>query len=81
MDAHTIHELLNHAEFTVLDTRTDDEHYGRVARSARGGAIPGSIHIEWRNNLDADEAFKPAAELRELYESAGITPEKRVMCY
>ena len=52
-----------------------------VARSARGGAIPGSIHIEWMNNLDENGMFRPAAELRELYESAGITPEKRVMSY
>lgn len=81
LDADTIHGLLEDADFAVLDTRTDDEHYGRVARSARGGAIPGSIHIEWRNNLDESGAFKSAPELRELYQSAGITPEKRVMCY
>ena len=80
-DADTIHALLGGAEFVVLDTRTDDEHYGRVARSARGGAIPGSVHIEWQNNLDETGAFKSAPELRELYQSAGITPEKRVMCY
>ena len=81
LDADTIHGLLGDADFVVLDTRTDDEHYGRVARSARGGAIPGSIDIEWRNNLDETGAFKSAPELRELYQSAGITPEKRVMCY
>ena len=81
LDADTIHGLLGDADFVILDTRTDDEHYGRVARSARGGAIPGSIHIEWRNNLDETGAFKSAPELRELYQSAGITPEKRVMCY
>ncbi|MDE0301021.1 MAG: rhodanese-like domain-containing protein [Candidatus Poribacteria bacterium] len=81
LDADSIQELLGDADFVVLDTRTDDEHYGRVARSARGGAIPGSIHIEWRNNLDDSGAFKPAVQLRELYQSAGITPEKRVMCY
>ena len=81
LDADTIHALLGDADFAVLDTRTDDEHYGRVARSARGGAIPGSVHIEWRNNLDESGAFKPAPELREMYQSAGITPEKRVLCY
>lgn len=81
LDADTIQGLLGDADFAVLDTRTDDEHYGRVARSARGGAIPGSIHIEWRNNLDESGAFKSAHELRELYQSAGITPEKRVVCY
>lgn len=81
LDADSIQELLGDADFVVLDTRSDDEHYGRVARSARRGAIPGSIHIEWRNNLDEAGAFKPAVQLRELYQSAGVTPEKRVMCY
>ena len=47
----------------------------------RGGAIPGSVHIEWLNNLDENGMFRSAAELRALYESAGITPEKRVMSY
>ena len=81
MDADTIRGLLGHEGFAVLDTRTSDEHYGRVSRSARGGAIPSSIHIEWSNNLDGDGGFKPAVELREIYESVGITPEKRVVCY
>ena len=81
MDAETIHGLLDAGDFAVLDTRAAAEHYGDVARSARGGAIPGSIHIEWMNNLDENGMFRPAAELRELYESAGITPEKRVMSY
>ncbi|MCZ6678161.1 MAG: rhodanese-like domain-containing protein [Candidatus Poribacteria bacterium] len=81
IDADAIHALLNQDDFVVLDTRTAAEHYGYAVRAARGGAIPGSIHIEWLNNLDENGAFKPANELRALYESTGITPEKRVMCY
>lgn len=69
------------ADFIPLDTRTDDEHHGRVARAERAGAIPGSTHIEWLNNLDEAGAFKPADELREMYEAVGITPDKQVMCY
>ena len=41
LDADSIQELLGDANFVVLDTRTDDEHYGRVARSARGGSDSG----------------------------------------
>ena len=81
MDADVIRVLLNRNDFIPLDTRTDDEHYGRVARAERAGAIPGSIHIEWLDNLDEAGAFKPADELREMYEAVGITPEKQVMCY
>ena len=81
MDADVIHALLNREDFILLDTRTDDEHYGRVARAERAGAIPGSVHIEWKNNLNEAGAFKPADELRDMYEAVGITPEKQVMCY
>lgn len=81
MDADVIHASLNQEDFISLDTRTDDEHYGRVARAERAGAIPGSIHIEWINNLDETGAFKPADKLREMYAAASITPEKQVMCY
>lgn len=81
MDADVIHASLNQEDFVPLDTRTDDEHYGRVARAERAGAIPGSIHIEWLNNLDENGAFKSADELKQMYEAVGITPEKQVMCY
>ena len=81
MDADVIRVLLNRDDFVPLDTRTDDEHYGRVARAERAGAIPGSIHIEWLNNLDETGAFKSADELREMYEAVGVTPNKQIMCY
>ncbi|MCE2401197.1 sulfurtransferase [Candidatus Poribacteria bacterium] len=81
MDADVIRASLNQENFISLDTRTDDEHYGRVARAERAGAIPSSIHIEWLKNLDENGAFKSADELKQMYESVGITPEKQVMCY
>lgn len=81
MEANLIHANLRLSDFVPLDTRTDDEHYGRVARAERAGAIPKSTHIEWVNNLDETGAFKPATELREMYEEVGITHNKRVVCY
>ena len=53
----------------ILDTRTDGEYCGTTVRAARGGAIPGAVHIEWTRNLGADGAFKPAAELTAMYEA------------
>lgn len=81
MDADVIRVLLNRDDFVPLDTRTDDEYYGRVARAARAGSIPGAVHIEWLENLDEAGAFKPADELSAMYAAAGITPDKQVMCY
>lgn len=81
MNADEILAALGRDDFSVLDVRSADEHYGKVVRAARGGAIPKSIHIEWLKNLDENGAFKPADELRAMYEAAGITPEKEIGCY
>lgn len=65
----------------ILDTRSDDEYHGTLVRAARGGAVPGAVHIEWTRNLSADGDFKPAAELRQMYEAAGVTPDREVITY
>lgn len=65
----------------ILDTRSDDEYMGRNVRAARGGAIPGAIHIEWTENLDENGKYKSPAELKAMYAKAGITPDKEVIPY
>jgi len=65
----------------IVDTRSAGEHCGTTVRAARGGTIPGSIHLEWKQNLDAAGCFKPAAELRAMYAAAGVTPERDVVTY
>src|SRR3954469_4168272 len=63
----------------ILDTRTDGEYHGTMIRAKRGGAIPGAVHVEWTRNLGPDGAFKPPSELRAMYESAGVTPDREVL--
>lgn len=65
----------------ILDTRSDDEHTGRVVRAKRGGAIPGAVHVEWSRNLADDGSMRPADELRRMYEAAGVTSDKEVITY
>jgi thiosulfate/3-mercaptopyruvate sulfurtransferase len=65
----------------ILDTRSDGEYCGTLVRARRGGAVPGAVHIEWTRNLTADGEFKPAAELRSMYEAAGVTPDREVIAY
>lgn len=62
-----------------LDTRSDGEYLAQNVRAARGGTIPGAVHIEWTHNVTAAGTFKPAAELQALYTAAGITPDKTVV--
>jgi thiosulfate/3-mercaptopyruvate sulfurtransferase len=65
----------------ILDTRSEAEYDGSLVRAKRGGHIPGAVHVEWTRNLGPDGAFKPAAELRAMYEQAGVTPDKEVVTY
>jgi len=72
---------LNRKEIAILDTRSRGEFLGTHVRAARGGAIPGAIHIEWTDNIAPNGKFKPNGELRAMYEKAGITPDKEVVSY
>jgi thiosulfate/3-mercaptopyruvate sulfurtransferase len=72
---------LHKKEAAILDTRSAGEYLGTQVRAARGGAIPGAVHIEWTDNLTADGKFKPGAELEAMYSRAGITPDKEVISY
>jgi thiosulfate/3-mercaptopyruvate sulfurtransferase len=72
---------LGRTDSVILDTRSDGEYCGSTVRAKRGGAIPGAVHIEWTRNLASDGRFKPAAELRRMYEDAGVTPDRTVIAY
>jgi thiosulfate/3-mercaptopyruvate sulfurtransferase len=79
INADDLHNLLGTGDLALLDTRTDDEYLAKSVRAARGGTVPGSVHLEWVNNLDADGAFKPAEELQDMYAAAGIHPANTVV--
>ncbi len=74
-------QALNQQGTHILDTRSKGEYLGTHVRAARGGAIPGAVHIEWTDNLDPSGRFKSDAELKAMYDSAGITGDKEVISY
>jgi thiosulfate/3-mercaptopyruvate sulfurtransferase len=76
-----VRDRLGRPDVVILDTRTDGEYCGTTVRAARGGCIPGAVHIEWTRNVGADGRFKPQAELQAMYEAAGVTPDREVVAY
>ena len=76
-----VRDRLGRRDTVILDTRSDGEYCGTTVRAKRGGAVPGAVHIEWTRNLGRDGAFKPADELRQMYEAAGVTPDREVVSY
>jgi thiosulfate/3-mercaptopyruvate sulfurtransferase len=79
--------LANMGEDSVAlcDARTPGEYTGEDVRrgAGRGGRVPGAVNIDWVNSVTGDETptFKALADLKQLYEAAGITPDKEVITY
>ena len=76
-----VREALSDKDAVILDARSDGEYCGTTVRAKRGGAIPGAVHIEWTRNLTPEGDYKPAAELKKMYEEAGVTPDREVISY
>ncbi|MGH7917751.1 MAG: sulfurtransferase [Candidatus Binataceae bacterium] len=74
-------EGLSNPDVQLFDVRTDEEYFGERVRARHGGAIPGAIHRDWMANLDAQGAFKPAAQLRVEFEQLGLNPEREIVPY
>ena len=73
----------------MVDVRSPGEFAGEVTHMAdypqegvlRGGHIPGASSIPWSTTANPDGTFKTADELKEIYESKGVTPDKDVVAY
>ena len=73
----------------LVDVRSPQEYTGELLHmpgypqegALRGGHIPGAKNIPWAKAAREDGTFKPADELKELYQSQGITPDKDVIAY
>jgi thiosulfate/3-mercaptopyruvate sulfurtransferase len=76
-----VKNAIGRGDAVILDTRSDAEHDGSLVRARRGGAVPGAVHIEWTRNLSESGEFKPAAELKQMYTDAGVTPDREVITY
>ena len=67
----------------IVDARTMGEMDGSDTRnSKRPGTIPSAVPVYWEDLLDPTrKTFKPADEIRRLYESRGILPSHEVIAY
>ena len=74
---------LGDSNSVVLDNRSAGEYSGRDVRSDRGGHIPGAINQDWVVYLNGTDArtLKSAAELKALFDSAGITEDTVVYAH
>lgn len=68
-----VEQALGDAAVVLVDARS--------AREYVAGHIPGAVNIEFVRNASATGVWLAPAELIELYEAAGVTPDKMVIPY
>lgn len=72
----------------LVDVRSGDEYTGKILAPPglpetcqRGGHIPRAVSVPWGKNVQEDGTFRTEQELKNLYASLGVTPDKEVVAY
>ena len=65
----------------LLDVRRETEYTGEEVRAARGGHIPGAVHLLWKDALREDWMLKDPDEVEEMYANAGFGPDTATITY
>jgi len=73
----------------LVDVRSPQEYTGELLHmvgypqegAQRAGHIPTAKNIPWGRAANEDGTFKSADELKQLYESQSVTPDKEVVAY
>ena len=73
---------------SLVDVRSTDEYTGKILSPPglaetcqRGGHIPGARSVPWGKNVNDDGTFRSPDELKSLYDSVGVTPDKPTIAY
>jgi thiosulfate/3-mercaptopyruvate sulfurtransferase len=88
----TKNALVSRRKFQIglVDVRSPKEFSGEILappeypteHAQRGGHIPSAINIPWAQVVnDSDGTFKSIDQLKQLYESNGITQDKEIITY
>ena len=83
-------EVLSHIGSPLVDVRSPEEYTGERLHmpdfpnegATRGGHIPTAASIPWSKSIQADETFRPLAELEQLYfEETGFDRSSDFIAY
>ena len=84
-----VFERIGNPGVALVDVRSPQEYSGELIAmpaypqegAQRGGHIPSAQNIPWGQNAREDGTFKAPDDLRKLYESKGIHPDKEIIAY
>ncbi|MBS7623245.1 sulfurtransferase [Candidatus Bathyarchaeota archaeon] len=80
---------MRNRDLILIDARTPQEFRGELINvpelpqegSYCAGHIPGAEHVFFEENFLPDGRFKPSRELKQIYISRGIRPDKEIVAY
>jgi thiosulfate/3-mercaptopyruvate sulfurtransferase len=85
---HAVQDILangDDSKYIVIDSRGMTEIIGerKLDNVARGGHIPGSIFLEWKNITDFEKrlSFKSKEEMQKVFDKYGVTKDKTIYAY
>jgi thiosulfate/3-mercaptopyruvate sulfurtransferase len=84
-----VKEALDKENIAMVDVRSPKEFTGEILappeypteHAQRGGHIPGASNIPWSQAVKDDGTFKSVEELKQIYQSKGIIPDKEIIAY
>ncbi len=72
----------NRENIRIVDSRTPEEYEGaRKYGEARGGRLPGAVHVPYLSLFLEDGRLKPQEELENLFTKAGIGRDETIAAY
>lgn len=76
-----VKNAIGNSDVVLVDARTPEEFDGTADTELRPGHIPGAVNVNYETVLNAKGQLKSDAELKSLFESKGITPDKTAIVY
>ncbi|MDP2825224.1 MAG: sulfurtransferase [Sulfuritalea sp.] len=79
----SLEKSLRAKDVVIVDTRSFNEFIGKDVRpgAARGGHLPGAVHLEWTKFSDKVNTFKTAEQIEKALNQRGITKDTKVVTY
>jgi thiosulfate/3-mercaptopyruvate sulfurtransferase len=77
-------DILDHlgdAAVTIWDCRSREEFDGRRVAAARGGHIPGAVHLDWLDLMDPARDLRLRADIEALLRAHGIRHDNEIIVH
>ncbi|MDF2881881.1 MAG: sulfurtransferase [Clostridiaceae bacterium] len=74
--------VADYESYKVVDVRADEEYEGQVLYGeAKGGHLPGAIHIKFTDLFEADGTLKSSEDVTKIFTDAGLSKNDKIVTY